>query len=167
MSNIFSWFKELFHQPEKLVPAPPAPPVPKPVAAPLTELQQDLLVFQSNVGKSELEINNENEIFRARYSKQALSDLLARLNNQNPVSSKQDALQQILDACNLINQKYPLNWTISLKSSRQEGTTTRYSLISHTIWLNQNGAYCITLSYPHTPIFSKPALDGTQVIMPQ
>jgi hypothetical protein len=166
MSNIFSWFKELFHQPEKLDPAPPAPSVPQPVAAPLTELQQDLLIFQSNDGKSELEIHNENEIFRARYSKQALADLLEHLNNQNSVSSKHDSLQQILDACNVINQKYPLKWTISLTSSHEEGTTTRYSLISHTIWLNLNGAYCITLSWPHTPIFSKPALDGTPFIMP-
>lgn len=166
MSNKFSWFKELFQKPEVPVAAPSVPSTPQPVAAQLSELEEDLLAFSSNIGKSDFEIHGENEIFRARYSKKALADLLDHLNNQKPVPSKEEALQQLVDACNVINQKYPLNWTISLTSSHEEGTTTRYSLISHTIWLNQNGAYCITLNWPQNLIFTKSALDGTPFIMP-
>lgn len=174
-----SFFKNLlglFSKSPKVEPVSVPPKVAidpaRPPAVPQTQLQIDVDIYRTTKPTLGLvDAENLKDEMNAKYAKEALGDLMKTLAAQDGQSTLKDALAQLEGGCKFVNNKYPLDWAVENPIKKPFGSTIRYRLKSHNVWINDTGAYCIVeLKLNHTGtntiIFEKKNASGTTFQVP-
>lgn len=133
----------------------------------MEELDRDNERFRSRSSLSLMERHYLEEELRKKYAGDGLKLLLSKLTESEPAETKDIALQRLTEACQSVNQVYPLNWRVISDLVTDFDSTSRYMLIAHSVWLNPNGAYCIMDDRKKEPIFHKAAADTSAFAEPK
>jgi len=173
MNSIKSWIGRIFKKGTSTTPAPQpsialvlAKTPPAMVRQPMTELDLDNERYRSRSTLPLLPCHHLEEELKKKYSADALTLMLSILTEMAPAATKEIALQNLTETCQAVNQVYPLNWQVVSNAVTHFGSTSRYKLIAHSLWLNANGAYCIVDNRKSARIFYKAAADTSAFAEP-
>lgn len=90
-----------------------------------------------------LEAHELKQRMNKTYAGQALASLLEDLSQMPGVSSAEEALSRLEAACGSVSKQYPIKWVVANQQMKKFGTSVRYRLLGHNVWINDNGAFCI------------------------